>query len=149
MPSDTNTRGLSFLSGFGLFLTAIVLAYLNTTTTAFLWSTIYVSGIVICTLACAAKLATALGVENKLADAADAIAGVVPFVAIYFDGIQALKYTHDGLSGFMAGVAIIALVFIVAFGVWDALVTWFGAKAAQLDEFVDRAAQAADVMAGR
>lgn len=142
MPINPGASGLSALSGFGLLLTAIVIAYLNTTTSAFLWSTIYVGGIVVCALFCAAKFASALGADNKFAQATDAIAGVGPFVAIYFDGIQALKYTHDGLSGFMAGIAIIALVFVSAFGVADSLISWFGTKYQQAADLADKASRA-------
>ena len=142
MPINSTNTGLSVLSAFGLLLTAIVLSYLNTTTSAFFWSTIYVGGVVVCSLACAAKLATALGAENKFAQFTDTIAGIVPFVAIYFDGIQALKYTHDGLSGFMACIAIIALVFVSAFGVADSLISWFGAKYQQATDLADKANRA-------
>lgn len=131
MPTDTTSRGVSALSAFGLFLTAIVLAYLNTTTSAFFWSTIYMGGIGICTLAFAAKIATALGVENKFAEVSDSVAGIVPWVALYFDGTTVLHYTQPGLPGFMAGIALIALILIGTFGVMDSLYAWFGDKYAK------------------
>jgi hypothetical protein len=128
MPIDANIRGLSALAGFGLFVNAIVIAYLNSTTSNFLWSSIYISAMIMVSLAIASKFAIALGVENKLAHAADGVASVVPFISIFFSGIQALNYSNDGLDGFMAGVSIISLVFLVAFGVVDSLVAWFGSK---------------------
>jgi hypothetical protein len=153
MPLDTNARGLSAMAGLGLFVTAIVLAYLNSTTDVFVWSTIYVAGIVVASLAAASKFATALGVESGLAKFADMVASIVPWVAIFFDGIQALHFKHDGLDGFMAGIAIIALVLIVAFGVTDSVVAWFGNKYADLSEAAEEARQRvhamSDAAAGR
>ena len=153
MPIDANTRGLSCLAGFGLLLTAIVLAYLNSTTTAFFWSTVYILGLITAALASAAKFSIALGVENKLAHLADAVASIVPWVAIWFDGIQSLHYAHDGIDGMMAGIAIIALVFVVAFGVADSLVAWFGTKyhglAESTAEFQQRAHAVRDALTQR
>ena len=147
MPIDGTSRGLSALSGFGLLLTAFVLCYLNATTTTFLWSTIYVAGIVVAALASAAKFAMALGADNRLAQAFDAVAGVVPWIAVYFNAIQALHFKHDGLDGMMAGVAIIALVFIIGFGVTDSLQAWFGIKYKQVQELAERAERAGEILA--
>lgn len=128
MPTNGTTRGLSALAGFGLFLTAIVFCYLNATTSTAFWSMVYVAGVVICSLAFASKWAAALGVENGLAVVADKVASIVPWAALYFDGIQALHFKHDGLDGMMAGIAIIALVFLVAFGVADSVASLLGQK---------------------
>ena len=147
MPIDGTSRGLSALSGFGLLLTAFVLCYLNATTTTFLWSTVYVAGVVVASLACAAKFAMALGADNRLAQAFDSVAGIVPWVAVYFNGIQALHFKHDGLDGMMAGVAIIALVFIIGFGVTDSLQAWFGAKYKRFVELAERAERAGKIFA--
>jgi len=76
----------------------------------------------------AAKWATALGVENKLAVWGDKVASLVPWVAVIFNGIQVLSYNHDGLDGMMAGIALIALVFTVAFGLADSITSLFGQK---------------------
>jgi hypothetical protein len=153
MPLDSNVKGLSAMAGLGLFITAIVLAYLNSTTSIFVWSTIYVAGVVVSSLAAASKFATALGVESGLAKFADMVASVVPWVAIFFDGIQALHFKHDGLDGFMAGIAIIALVLIIAFGVTDSVIAWFGNKYSALSEVADevnrRAHAVSDAAVGR
>jgi len=153
MPLDSNVRGLSALAGLGLLLTAFVCAYLNATTAAFLWSMIYVGAVVITSLAAASKLATALGVENGLAQAADYVSSIVPWMALYFLGIQALHFQHDGLDGFMAGVAIISLVFTLSFGVMDSVKTFVGGKYAALSEATReaqrRAAAISEAASGR
>lgn len=127
MPTDTEARAKSALSGFGLFLTAIVFCYLNSTTTG-LMSEIYVSGVIITSLAMAAKWAAWLGVENKLSKASDYLASFVPWVALYFMGVQALHFHHDGIDGFMAPFAMIALVFLGAFGIFESISTLIGSK---------------------
>lgn len=142
MPNNGTARGLSALAGFGLFMTAIVLCYLNTTTSAVTWSTIYVAGIVVTSLAMAAKWATALDVQSGVVQMADKIASIVPWVALYFTGIQALHYTRDGLDGLMAGVSIIALVFLVFFGVFDSIASLFGEKYRDVSDRLGAAADA-------
>lgn len=128
MPTDATSRGLSALAGFGLFLTCIVLSYLNSTTSAYLWSAIYIGALIVTALAMAAKWAAALGVETSLAVAADKVASVVPWIALYFLGIQALHYNRDGLDGFMACIAILSLVFVIGFGIADSIASFAGKK---------------------
>jgi len=153
MPVNSNAKGLSALAGFGLLVTAIVLSYLNATTTIFIWSTIYVAALVAVSLAMASKFATALGVENGFARFADHVTSVVPLVALYFNGIQALHYQHDGVDGFMAGIAILALVFLGAFGVFDTIKTWLGHKYSDLSDVADETSRrfqaVADAASGR
>lgn len=133
MPTDAATRAKSALSGFGLFITAIVFCYLNSTTTG-LWSEIYVAGTIITGLAMAAKWAAALGVENGFSKASDYLASFVPWIALYFMGIQALHFHSDGIDGFMAGIAIIGLIFNGAFGIFESISTLIGAKYKALSE---------------
>lgn len=140
------SRAVAKLSAYGLLLTAIVLAYLNTTTNAFVWSTIYIAGLVVCTLAAAAKLASAEGIDSKVLEVADHIASVVPFVAITACVYQGLHYMQPGNSGFFAGIAIIAAVFNIFFGLWDSLSGWVGDKYAAASDFVKRAERASDVL---
>jgi hypothetical protein len=152
MPTNGTARGLSALAGFGLFCTAIVLCYLNSTTSNFFWSSIYISAIIVVSLATASKWAMGLGVENGVAVFADKVASVVPWVALYFNGIQALHYNRDGLDGFMAGVAIISLVFVVGFGVADSVASLLGQKyrdvSKSLAEAGQRVSAASDALHG-
>src|SRR5260370_314665 len=134
MPSNGTARGLSALAGFGLFLTAIVLCYLNTTTSGLFGSTLFAAAIAVTGLGMAAKWAIALGVENKLAIAADKVASLLPWVAVFVNFYQALHYKDDGMSGFMAGIAIIALVYVVAFGLADSVTSLIGRKFHDLQE---------------
>lgn len=134
MPSNGTARGVSLLSAIGLLFTAIVLCYLNTTTSHAIGSTIYIAALVATTLAMATKLAAAVGVENKFSVAADYVASLVPWIAVYFNLIQFLHYTHDGLDGFMAGIALIALIFVGAFGLLDSIGTFIGKKYKDLSE---------------
>lgn len=128
MPTNGTARGMSALAGFGLLFTAIVLCYLNSTTSNPILSLVYFASIGITSLAMAAKWATALGVENKLAVWGDKVASLVPWVALVFNGIQVLHYNSDGLDGMMAGIALIALVFVVAFGLADSIGSLVGQK---------------------
>lgn len=128
MPIDANTRAVSLLSAIGLLFTAIVLCYLETTTSAFLWSTTLLIAIGITALAMCSKLASALGVENKLAEYADKVMSVIPWLAVLTNGYQVLHYKDDGMSGFMAGIALIGLVVIVAFGLADSIASIIGSK---------------------
>ena len=133
MPTDTEARAKSALSGFGLFLSAIVFCYLNSTTTG-LMSEIYVAGVIATSLAMAAKWAAWLGVENSLSKAFDYVASFVPWISLYFVGLQALHFQKDGLDGFMAGFSMIALVFLGGFGVFESISTLIGSKYKALSE---------------
>jgi ABC-type uncharacterized transport system permease subunit len=140
-----NQNSVSFLAGFGLLLTAFVCAYLNTTTSAFIWSTIYMVATGICSIAAAAKFATAIGADSKVLLAADYIASVVPWVAIFFNFVAFTHYKQDGLAGFMGAVSLISMVFVVFFGVTDSIRSLVGAKfkaAADMGVEMQRRAQA-------
>lgn len=157
MGMNATARGLSALSGFGLFLTAIVLCYLNSTTSSPTMSTVFVAGIVISSLSMAAKWAVALDVQTTVVEYADKMASVVPWIALYFVGTQALHFSRDGMDGLMAGISIIALVFLAFFGVLDSIGSFIGKKyhdvADGLSDFSHRVsdakAAASDAFSGR
>jgi hypothetical protein len=144
---------MSAIAGIGLFCTGLVLSYLNSTTANFFWSSIYVGGVAVTTLAMLAKLAVAFGVENGFVVASDKVSSIVPWVALYFDGIQALHFKHDGLDGFMACFAIITLGIVFFSGVTDSVASLIGKKyrdaTEALAEGAHRAAAAADALGGR
>jgi hypothetical protein len=152
MPTSSSAKSLSALTGFGLFLTAIVLCYLNTTTAGFFGSTVFFVAIAVTSLGMAAKWSIALGVENKFAEFADKVASLLPWLAVVVNGYQALHYQDDGLSGFMAGVAVISLVFVGSFGLLDSISSVVGKKFHQIQDAVNetqlRLHAASDALAG-
>ena len=141
---SNTARAIAKLSAFGLLSTAFVFAYLNTTTASPMWSSLYIGGVAICAAAAALKLASAEGIENAAFVWADNVTSLVPFVAIGGCAWQALHYWQPGLSGFMAGVAVIAGTFNVTFGIWDAAAGWLGAKYHDAIELAERMQAAAD-----
>ncbi len=128
MPTNANARGLSAIAAIGLFCTALVLSYLNTTTSSFIWSTIYVAGVVITTVAMLTKLATAFGIENGFVVASDKVSSFVPWIALYFNGDQALHFKHEGADGFWACFAIITLGIVFFSGITDSVASLIGKK---------------------
>jgi hypothetical protein len=140
MPMDAAAvRGRAALSGLGLFLTAIIMAYLNSKTSTFFWSTTYVVAIVVAGLGSASSFSTALGITHGLARAAAYVTAWVPWFALYFVGIQALHYKSDGIDGFFAGLAVLNLVFLVAFGVTDSIGVVFGNAFQKIADAADEA----------
>lgn len=152
MPTNGTARGLSALTGFGLFLTAIVLCYLNTTTSTFFGSTAFLVAIAVVSLGMAAKWASALGVENGFSVFADKAASFLPWVALAVNGYQVLHYKDDGMSGFMAGVALISLVFVGSFGLLDSISSVLGKKFHQIQDAIDETSErvhaATDALSG-
>lgn len=128
MPNDANARGVSAGSAVGLFFTTLVLCYLNTTTSGLFGSTAFILAIGATGLAMCAKMGFAFGVESKLASAADRVASLVPWVAVVVNIYQVLHYKNDGMDGFMAGFALLALMTTIAFGLTDSVQSIIGEK---------------------
>lgn len=123
-----SNQGMSAMSGLSLFMAALVFAYLNSTTSSLFWSPIYMGGVGVCSLAAASRLATAVGVSNMLARVLDYVSSWVPFVSVAGVVLQMLRYNQPDVSGFMAGFAFLTFIFLIVFGVTDAVRTWFGHK---------------------
>lgn len=146
MPTNANARGMSAIAAIGLLFTGLVLSYLNSTTSSFFWSSIYVGGVVVATLAMLAKLATAFGVENGFVTASDKVASLVPWVALLFDGYQALNFQHNGFDGFMACFAIMTLGVVFFSGVTDSIASLAGQKFHDIQEAAAEAGRRFDAM---
>lgn len=143
MSNDPIARGISAGSAVGLLFTAIVLCYLNLTTNGFFGSSAFMLAIGVTSLAFCSKLAFAFGVENKWIDYADRVVSIIPILAVIVNVYQILHFTSDGMDGFMAGFALIALMIVVCFGLIDAAASWLGTKFHKAHEITDLIAERA------
>jgi hypothetical protein len=53
---------------------------------------------------------------------------------------------QPGLSGMMAGVAVMAGIFNLCFGLWDSFAGWFGRKYRDMRDAIERLDDATDVL---
>jgi len=152
MPKDSNSQGISAVTAVVLLMALIEVAYFNSTYTGAVLSIPIAGAGGLIALSMFIKLAYALGINNKVVDGFDRVLSIVPLLTVAVFGYQALNYWRDGLSGFMAIIAIGGLVGAVIFGLTDGIAAIFGEKYKKamdvVNEGVHRAQSAADAIKG-
>jgi hypothetical protein len=152
MPNDVNSRGVSAVTSFVLFLALLEIAYTNATYQGAFGSIPINIAAAVIALALFVKLASAVGVNNRLVNGFDKVLAVVPVLCLAVFAYRALDYWRDGVSGFMASLAIAGGVGAVVFGMADTVVSWTGSKYEQAQhsahDFAVRAERARQALHG-
>jgi hypothetical protein len=128
MPNDANSRGISAVTGFVLFLALLEVCYTNATYRGTVGSIPLAIMSAVIGLALFLKFAHAVGASYKAMDFFERILFWVPFVTVGIFAWRALDYWKDGYDGFMASLAIAGGVGAIIFGLTDGIASVVGSK---------------------
>lgn len=128
MPNDANSRGVSAVTGFVLFLALINIAYINATYEGAFGSIPIAIATGVIALSMFLKFAYAVGITYKVTDILDRVLFFVPFLTLGVFIWNGLNYWQSGYAGFVASLAIAGGIGAVIFGLTDGIAAVMGEK---------------------